>query len=275
MVTTNQSFQTGLEIKNITKSFGRGAVALKNTEFKVEPGEMVALIGASGSGKSTLLRHVSGFLAADSGSGLIQVGPHTIQNNGSIDSNIRKMRADIGFIFQQFNLVGRMNVLTNVLTGMLPRVPIWRSLLGLFTQEEKQQAYDALRVIGIENLAYQRASTLSGGQQQRVAIARCLVQHAKIILADEPIASLDPESARTVMEILAKINREHGITVVVSLHQVQFARRYCPRTIALRLGEVIYDGPSEDLTPQHLRTLYGASVEELLDGTEAVEFVSG
>jgi phosphonate transport system ATP-binding protein len=185
------------------------------------------------------------------------------------------MRADIGFIFQQFNLVGRMNVLTNVLTGMLPRVPLWRSLLGLFTLEEKQEAYEALKVIGIENLAYQRASTLSGGQQQRVAIARCLVQKAKIILADEPIASLDPESARTVMDILAKINRDNGITVLVSLHQVQFARRYCPRTIALRLGSVIYDGSSEDLTPQHLRTLYGASVEELLDGTEAVDFVSG
>jgi phosphonate transport system ATP-binding protein len=168
-----------------------------------------------------------------------------------------------------------MNVLTNVLTGMLPRVPLWRSLLGLFTQQEKQEAYDALKVIGIENLAYQRASTLSGGQQQRVAIARCLVQKAQIILADEPIASLDPESARNVMEILAKINRDHGITVLVSLHQVQFARRYCPRTIALRSGEVIYDGSSEDLTPQHLRTLYGASVEELLDGTEAVDFVSG
>jgi phosphonate transport system ATP-binding protein len=167
-----------------------------------------------------------------------------------------------------------LNVLTNVLTGMLPRVPLWRSLLGLFTQDEKKEAYDALKTIGIEHLAYQRASTLSGGQQQRVAIARCLVQKAKIILADEPIASLDPESARTVMDILAKINHDHGITVLVSLHQVQFARRYCPRTIALRLGEVVYDGPSDALTPQHLRSLYGASVEELLDGTETLEFVS-
>lgn len=274
MDTTNQFLKTGLIIKNITKSFGQGAVALKNTEFTVLPGEMVALIGASGSGKSTLLRHVSGFLAADAGSGSIQVGPHTIQVDGRIDRSIRKMRSDIGFIFQQFNLVGRMNVLTNVLTGMLPRVPLWRSLLGRFTQEEKNEAYAALKVIGIEHLAFQRASTLSGGQQQRVAIARCLVQKAKIILADEPIASLDPESARTVMDILAKINKEHGITVVVSLHQVQFARRYCPRTIALRLGEVVYDGPSEELTPQNLRSLYGASVEELLDGTETLEFVS-
>lgn len=271
---TNQFLKTGLNVKNISKTFGPGAVALKHTDFSVLPGEMVALIGASGSGKSTLLRHVSGFLAADRGSGSIQVGPHTIQTDGQIDRRIRAMRSDIGFIFQQFNLVGRMNVLTNVLTGMLPRVPLWRSLLGRFTQQEKQQAYEALKVIGIEHLAFQRASTLSGGQQQRVAIARCLVQKAKIILADEPIASLDPESARTVMDILARINQEHGITVVVSLHQVQFARRYCPRTIALRLGEVVYDGPSEDLTPQHLRSLYGASVEELLDGTETLEFVT-
>jgi phosphonate transport system ATP-binding protein len=271
---TKKTSDTGLVIENITKSFGRGAVALKNTDFQVVPGEMVALIGASGSGKSTLLRHVSGFLAADVGSGAIRVGSHTVQNNGQVHRQIRRMRSDIGFIFQQFNLVGRMSVLTNVLTGMLPRVPLWRSLFGLFTPLEKQEAYEALKVIGIEALAYQRASTLSGGQQQRVAIARCLVQKAKIILADEPIASLDPESARTVMDILAKINRDHGITVLVSLHQVQFARRYCPRTIALRMGEVIYDGPSADLTPQHLRTLYGASVEELLDGTETLEFVS-
>jgi len=271
MSNSPQATPTGLEIQNITKSFGQGAVALKNTSFTVAPGEMVALIGASGSGKSTLLRHVSGFLAADVGSGSIRVGPHTVQTNGHVNGQIRKMRSDIGFIFQQFNLVGRMNVLTNVMTGMLPRVPLWRSLIGQFTIAEKQEAYEALKMIGIEGLAYQRASTLSGGQQQRVAIARCMVQHAKIILADEPIASLDPESARTVMDILARINQEHGITVLVSLHQVQFARRYCPRTIALRMGEVIYDGPSADLTAQHLRSLYGASVEELLDGTETLE----
>jgi phosphonate transport system ATP-binding protein len=274
MNATSQFRQAGLVVDNISKSFGRGSVALKQAHFSVNPGEMVALIGASGSGKSTLLRHISGFVAADEGSGAIQVGPHTVQRSGQIDRRIRAMRSDIGFIFQQFNLVGRMNVLTNVLTGMLPRVPLWRSLLGLFTQEEKSEAYEALRIIGIENLAYQRASTLSGGQQQRVAIARCLVQKAKIILADEPIASLDPESARTVMDILARINKEHGITVLVSLHQVQFARRYCPRIIALRLGEVVYDGASDSLTANHLRSLYGASVDELLDGTETLEFVS-
>ena len=127
--------------------------------------------------------------------------------------------------------------------------------------------------MGIEGIAWQRASTLSGGQQQRVAIARALVQRARLILADEPIASLDPESARNVMEILARINREQGITVLVSLHQVQFARRYCTRTVALRLGEVVYDGPSADLEAGMLRRLYGAAVEEMLDGTETIDAV--
>ncbi len=264
----------GIEISRLSKSFGAAHPALKQASLVVKPGEMVALIGASGSGKSTLLRHLSGFLAADPGPCTVRVGSHAIQTNGKVAPDIRAKRADIGFIFQQFNLVGRLSVLTNVLTGLLPRVPLWRSIIGRFTQAEKLEAYAALKAVGIEQIAYQRASTLSGGQQQRVAIARCLVQHAKVILADEPITSLDPESARNVMEILARINREHGITVLVSLHQVQFARRFCPRTIALRLGEVIYDGPSDTLTPPMLQSLYGAAVEELLEGTEAVSPVT-
>ncbi len=267
---TTDTLPAGIEVTSLSKSFGAGHPALKQASLTVKPGEMVALIGASGSGKSTLLRHISGFLAADQGNSAVRVGSHAIQTNGKVAGDIRVMRADIGFIFQQFNLVGRLSVLTNVLTGLLPRVPLWRSIIGRFTQAEKLEAYAALKAVGIEQIAWQRASTLSGGQQQRVAIARCLVQHAKVILADEPIASLDPESARNVMEILARINSEHGITVLVSLHQVQFARRFCPRTIALRLGEVIYDGPSDTLTPPMLQSLYGAAVEELLDGTEAV-----
>jgi phosphonate transport system ATP-binding protein len=142
-----------------------------------------------------------------------------------------------------------------------------------FNAGHRADAWRALKSVGIENLAWQRASTLSGGQQQRVAIARALVQRARVILADEPIASLDPESARNVMEILARVNREHGITVLVSLHQVQFARRYCTRTVALRLGEVVYDGPSADLTAPLLRQLYGAALDEMLDGTETIDAV--
>lgn len=256
----------------LSKSFG-SCQALDKVSIQIAEGEMVALLGASGSGKSTLLRHLPGFITSNSGE--IDVLGKTVQANGQRKSNFKEVRNKIGFVFQQFNLVNRLPVITNVLIGLLHETPWWRSLLMRFTVKQRQAAIEALASVGIEQTAWQRASTLSGGQQQRAALARCLVQKAKIILADEPIASLDPESARTVMEVLAKINREHGITVLVSLHQVQFARRYCPRTIALRLGEVIYDGASENLTPQHLRTLYGASVEELLDGTEAVDFVSG
>jgi len=264
-----------LRIRNLSKSFGAPQRALSAVDIEIQPGEMVALIGASGSGKSTLLRHISGFVGADRGSGEVRVGDRVIQNDGHVAREIRHLRADVGFVFQQFNLVGRLSVLTNVLVGLLPRVPAWRSLTMKFTDAHRIEALQALRSVGIEGLVWQRASTLSGGQQQRVAIARALVQRARLILADEPIASLDPESARNVMEILARINREQGITVLVSLHQVQFALRYCPRTIALRLGEVVYDGPSEALTPELLRNLYGAAVEELIDGTEAVDGAAG
>jgi phosphonate transport system ATP-binding protein len=262
-----------LSIRNLSKSFGAPQRALSAVGIELAPGEMVALIGASGSGKSTLLRNISGFLPADRGSGEVRVGKHVMQSDGRIARDIRRMRADVGFVFQQFNLVGRLSVMTNVLVGLLPRVPFWRALTMRFTEEHRAEAWLALKSVGIEAIAWQRASTLSGGQQQRVAIARALVQHAKLILADEPIASLDPESARNVMEILARINQERGITVLVSLHQVQFARRYCPRTVALRLGEVVYDGPSADLTAPLLRNLYGTAVEEMLDGTGTLEAV--
>jgi phosphonate transport system ATP-binding protein len=262
-----------LSIKSLSKSFGGPKKALDTVSLALEPGEMVALIGASGSGKSTLLRHISGFVASDAGSGSIVVGTHNMQAKGRIASRIRAQRADVGFIFQQFNLVGRLSVMTNVLVGLLPRVALWRSLTMSFSPQQRAEAWAALKSVGIENIAWQRASTLSGGQQQRVAIARALVQRARLILADEPIASLDPESARNVMEILARINREHGITVLVSLHQVQFARRFCARAVALRLGEVVYDGPSADLTAPLLRNLYGSAVEEMLDGTETLEAV--
>ena len=262
-----------LSIRSLSKSFGAPQRALANVSLELAPGEMVALIGASGSGKSTLLRHISGFVGADRGSGEVRVGATVMQADGRVARGIRNLRADVGFVFQQFNLVGRLTVMTNVLVGLLPRVALWRSLTMSFNAEQRAEAWRALKSVGIENLAWQRASTLSGGQQQRVAIARALVQRARLILADEPIASLDPESARNVMEILARINREHGITVLVSLHQVQFARRYCTRTVALRLGEVVYDGPSADLTAPLLRQLYGAALDEMLDGTETIDAV--
>ena len=249
-----------IEICKLDKSFGK-CKALNQVDLAIQEGEMVALIGASGSGKSTLLRHIAGFITADAGE--ITVMGDVVQRDGRLAKNIRALRSNIGFVFQQFNLVGRLTVITNVMTGLLYRTSLWRSLMMRFSVADRQQALEALTAVGIEQKAWLRATTLSGGQQQRAAIARCLVQGAKVILADEPIASLDPESSRKVMELLAKLNRERGCTVVVSLHQVDFALKYCARTVALHQGCVVYDGPSAALTPQMLSELYGAAVEEL------------
>jgi phosphonate transport system ATP-binding protein len=251
------SLPAAIHIEALRKSFGERR-ALDDVSLSVASGEMVALIGASGSGKSTMLRHVNGLAAADRGEGMIAVDGRDAQRGGRLARDIRRTRARVGFVFQQFNLVPRLDVLTNVLAGTLGRVPLWRGLLRVFTTAERAAALRALTRVGIAEQAYQRASTLSGGQQQRAAIARALVQQARIILADEPIASLDPESARRVMEILADINRADGITVVVSLHQVGFALRYCRRVVALKAGRIVYDGPTEAVTPAMLRQVYGA-----------------
>lgn len=253
-----------IEVQNLSKTFQAGAKALDNVSLQVADGEMVALLGASGSGKSTLLRHLAGFVAGDAGQGSVKVNGQQIQQNGRLSRNVRAARAGIGFVFQQFNLVGRLPVITNVLTGMLPRVPLWRSLTRWFLRAEVRQGLEALAQVGIDDYAFQRASTLSGGQQQRAAIARTLVQNARVILADEPIASLDPESSRRVMDTLAQINRSRKVAVVVSLHQVDVALRYCPRVVALRHGKVVYDGRAADLTPEMLRDLYGSELSELL-----------
>ncbi|WP_442770473.1 phosphonate ABC transporter ATP-binding protein [Zoogloea ramigera] len=253
---------TAVEIQHLTKDFSSFR-ALDNVSLTVRQGEMVALLGASGSGKSTLMRHLPGFLTASAGE--IRVFGQTVQAGGRLAGDIRRVRSQIGFVFQQFNLVNRLPVITNVLIGLLHRTAWWRSLLMRFSTVERQQALEALVAVGIEQTAWQRAATLSGGQQQRAALARCLVQGAKLVLADEPIASLDPESSRKVMELLAKMNREHDCTVLVSLHQVEFAIRYCPRTIALNNGRVVYDGPSSALTPALLADLYGSDARELFD----------
>lgn len=257
--------EAAIRIKALSKTFGNGRKALQDVDLDIAPGEMVALIGASGSGKSTLLRHLAGLMPGDGGpGGLVQIHGRTVQQQGRIANDIRSVRAGVGFVFQQFNLVDRLPVLVNVLAGTLHRVPLWRSLVRWFTAEETARGIEALRRVGIAECCFQRASTLSGGQQQRAAIARAMVQGARVILADEPIASLDPESSRRVMDILAKVNREDGCTVVVSLHQVNVAMRYCARTVALHHGRVVYDGPSSALTPQLLRELYGAEADEIL-----------
>jgi len=251
-----------LRIDRLSKSFRRRP-ALTDVSLAIAEGEMVALIGASGSGKSTLIRHLAG-LERGEGVAEIAVFGRTLQSGGRLSPAARSIRRDVGVVFQQFNLVGRLPVITNVLIGCLGRIAAWRGTLGLFPRVEVERAMAALARVGIAEKARQRASQLSGGQQQRAAIARALVQGARLILADEPIASLDPGSARRVMETLTEINRQDGVTVLVSLHQVDYARRYCPRTIALKDGAVAFDGPSAALTDEVLFGLYGAAGEELL-----------
>ncbi len=255
-----------IRISSLTKTFRNTRRALDDVSLEFASGEMVALIGASGSGKSTLLRHISGLLVADGASEdcCIEVDGRPIQRGGRLVRDVRRLRASIGFVFQQFNLVGRLSVITNVLVGAAHRMPLWRTLLCRFTAEEKKLALDALTRVGIGEIAWQRASTLSGGQQQRAAIARALVQRARLILADEPIASLDPESSRRVMNTLAEINRRDGTTVIVSLHQVEIALVYCPRVIALKDGRVMYDGPAATLSSERLREIYGSDLDTML-----------
>jgi len=254
-----------IAVEGVTKTFGNRQ-ALNDVSLEIEAGEMVALIGASGSGKSTLIRHIAGLLNADrgAGGGRIAALGQTVQTGGRIASDIVSLRKRIGVIFQQFNLVPRLSLLMNVLVGHLGHVPRWRGTCMWFTQAEKLAAMGALARVGIADAASQRAATLSGGQQQRAAIARAMVQQAEVILADEPIASLDPASAKRVMETLSELNRVDGMTVMVSLHQVEYARRYCARTIAMRDGGIVYDGPSAKLTLEFLREIYGEASEELV-----------
>ena len=250
---------------------GAVTVALKNVDLTIVRGEMVALIGPSGSGKSTLLRHVAGLTLGDRGAGgRVSVLGNLVQEKGRVSAGIRGSRARIGYIFQQFNLVGRLSVMRNVLLGLLGRIPLWRGTLCWFRPEEYRLALEALTRVGMERCAWQRADSLSGGQQQRVAIARALVQRAEVILADEPIASLDPESARIVMEILRDINQCDGKTVIVTLHQVDYARRYCDRAVALRQGELCFDGPTSDLDQDLLQRIYSVAP----DGTGSAASVN-
>jgi phosphonate transport system ATP-binding protein len=262
---------TVIDVRGVNKHFGRSAPVLDDISLSIKRGEMVALIGASGSGKSTLIRSIAGLLPIDRSGGdsdrnTIRVFDRPMQRNGRIETGARATRARTGVIFQQFNLVPRLTVLTNVCLGRLGRTAAWRGTLGRFTMDEQMQAMRALDRVGMAEHALKRGCDLSGGQQQRAAIARTLVQGAELLIADEPIASLDPASARRVMDILADMNRRDGITVLVSLHQVEYALKYCPRTIALKAGKIVYDGSSTALTPTELASLYGAECDDVLLG---------
>ena len=253
-----------ISVRAISKSFVRGRPVLKNVSIDVRRGEMVALIGASGSGKSTLIRSIGGLERIDpvKGSAILVCGEF-VQKDGRISPSLGHLRSRIGIVFQQFNLVPRLSALTNVCLGFLGVTSPFLGSLGLFTHAQKKAAMRALSRVGVAEHALKSGNQLSGGQQQRVAIARTMVQKSEIIIADEPIASLDPGSARRVMDILFDVNQQDGVTIVVSLHQVEYAIEYCPRTIALRSGEIVFDGPSNALTPQFLAELYGEESESL------------
>ena len=265
------STQILIDVRRVSKSFERGVRVLHDVTLSVQRREMVALIGASGSGKSTLIRALAGLVAvertpggdAQNRAGTITIFGRLIQRDGRIMRGAKELRVRVGFIFQQFNLVARLSVLTNVCLGLLGRKPFARGTLSNFTMDEKRRAMHALSRVGMTEHALKRGSELSGGQQRRAAIARTLVQDAELLVADDPIASLDPASARQVMDILADMNRQDGITVLVSLRQVDYALTYCPRTIALQAGRIVYDGPSDQLTPELLSSIYGAESSDL------------
>jgi phosphonate transport system ATP-binding protein len=265
-----------VDLRHVSKSF-REVRVLNGVDLLVRRGEMVGLIGASGSGKSTLIRAIAGLTPIDrpgtngdgGAAGEIRLFSQPIQQHGRIARSANVLRARVGMVFQQFNLVPRLSVLTNVCLGLLGQMPLLRATFGHFSLDGKRRAMGALARVGIAEHALKRGCDLSGGQQQRAAIARALVQGAEFIAADEPIASLDPNSARKVMDILADLNRRDGITVLVSLHQVEYALRYCARTIALKGGEIVYDGPSAALTPELLRDIYGAESDDLFASLDA------
>lgn len=242
-----------LKIENVTRRFGSN-IAIDNVNVEIPQGQMVGIIGRSGAGKSTLLRMINRLIDPSEGSILFE-GTDVAKLRGS---HLRNWQRDCAMIFQQFNLVPRLDVLTNVLLGRLNHRSTIKSLLGIFSREERAMAIAALERLDIAKTALQRAGTLSGGQQQRVAIARALMQNPKVILADEPIASLDPRNAQVVMESLRDINEKEGLTVITNLHTLDTARHFCERIIGMQGGKIVFDGGPDDLTELAARRIYGA-----------------
>ncbi len=256
-----------LTLSKVTRQFGE-TTAVDNVSLTIEPGQFVGVIGRSGAGKSTLLRLINRLIDPTSGSISFE-GTEVTALKGKA---LREWRRDCAMIFQQFNLVERLDVLTNVLIGRLAEHGFLSSMAMQFTDAERAMAIEALDRLDLVPQALQRAGTLSGGQQQRVAIAKALVQRPKIMLADEPIASLDPANATLVMDGLKQINSKDGITVLVNLHTLDTARAYCDRIIAMRYGRVMFDGTAAQLTDDVVRDIYG--LEGLMEFNEAVTSTS-
>lgn len=246
-----------VQVDQVSVTYPNGTRALRDVSLRVEPGEMVSIVGLSGSGKSTLIRTINGLV--DATSGTVTVGPHTV--TGLRGRALREVRGHIGMIFQGFNLAERTDVFHNVLVGRFAHSPAWRTLLGLPSADDRELALRALDSVGMLEKVWARGGALSGGQKQRVAIARALTQEPSVMLADEPVASLDPPTAHAVMSDLRRINRERGLTVLVNIHLMDLARQYTTRMIGLRAGEIVYDGPAGEATDADFEQIYGRPIQ--------------
>jgi phosphonate transport system ATP-binding protein len=244
-----------IRIRGVSKRYPSGALALDGIDLHVRAGEFVTLIGPSGAGKSTLLRCINGLATPTAGE--ITVGGEPV--TGASPEGLRSVRSRIGFVFQHFNLLRRLSVLENVLVGSLSRVGIWPSLVARFPPSETERARRALRRVGLAGLEDRRADTLSGGQQQRVGIARALAQESRILLADEPMSSLDPALSRSLMELLRRINEEDGLTVMASLHVLDLAVGYGDRIVGLRAGKLVHDGHPTAMTRTVAEAIFGGA----------------
>lgn len=253
-----------IEFKNVYKTYPNGFTALKNVNFNIEQGEFVAIIGLSGAGKSTILRCINRM--HDIQQGTLTVDGVDVESLSG--KSLRRFRRKVGMIFQSFNLVSRSTVIKNVLTADVPDMPFWRVLFGIFTKEQKMRALESLDKVGILDKAYTRCDQLSGGQQQRVALARTLNQNPSIILADEPVASLDPVTARQVMSDFVRINKEYKITILLNIHHVDLALNYCDRVIGVRAGEIVFDGPASSITQEQLDEVYNGTAVPTTDKSE-------
>jgi phosphonate transport system ATP-binding protein len=253
-----------IEFKHVSKVYTNGTIGLKDVNVKINEGEFIVIVGLSGAGKSTFLRSINRLHEISEGEILID-GKSITKAKGK---ELRKFRRNIGMIFQSFNLVTRSTVLRNVLSGRVGYHSTMVTLLGLFPKQDVELSLRALERVNIKEKAYSRADELSGGQQQRVSIARALAQEAKIILADEPVASLDPLTTVQVMEDLKKINKELGITTIVNLHNVELTRKYADRILGFRAGELVFDGGIAEATDEIFDSIYGkeSNRDEMLGG---------
>lgn len=248
-----------IEFKNVSKTYPNGVKGLQDINLKIDQGEFVSIIGLSGAGKSTLIRTINRMIETTEGD-LTVDGIDVSSLKGKSLRQFR--RSKVGMIFQSFNLVTRTTVINNVLTSIVPDIPFFRSLFGIYTKEEKLHALEALDKVGIVDKAFIRADQLSGGQQQRVALARTLAQNPEIILADEPVAALDPITAERVMQDFRRINKEMNISILLNIHHVELALEYADRIIGIRDGKIVYDGPSSEVTQDVLDLIYKGKVEE-------------